>query len=51
MMKGERIEKSRMYHNGQYHYGNVDKSQSSNFDDAIVQSEARLDFLRISYCK
>jgi len=46
--EGERIEKSRMYHNGQYYYGNVDKSQSSNFDDAIVQSEARLDFLRIA---
>ena len=46
--EGERIEKSRIYHNGQYHYSNVDKSQSSNFDDAIVQSEARLDFLRIA---
>ena len=46
--ESERIEKSRIYHNGQYHYSNVDKSQSSNFDDAIVQSEARLDFLRIA---
>ena len=46
--ENERIEKSRIYHNGQYHYSNVDKSQSSNFDDAIVQSEARLDFLRIA---
>ena len=46
--EGERVEKSRMYHNGQYHYSNVDKSQSSNFDDAIVQSEARLDFMRIA---
>ena len=46
--EGERITKSRLYHNGQYHYSNVDKSQSSNFDDAIVQSEARLDFLRIA---
>ena len=46
--EGERIEKSRMYHNGQYHYSNVDKSQSSNFDDAIVQSEARLEFLRLA---
>jgi len=46
--EGERITKSRIYHNGQYHYSNVDKSQSSNFDDAIVQSEARLDFLRIA---
>ena len=46
--ESERIEKSRIYNNGQYHYSNVDKSQSSNFDDAIVQSEARLDFLRIA---
>ena len=45
--EGERIEKSRMYHNGQYYYGNVDKSQSSNFDDAIAQSEARLEFMRL----
>ena len=46
--EGERITKSRLYHNGQYHYSNVDKSQSSNFDDAIVQSEARLEFLRLA---
>ena len=44
--RNERIEKSKLYHNGKYHYNNGE--EDSNFDEAIAQSEARLYFIRMA---
>ena len=40
----ERIERSRLNHNGSYFYNNED---SKNFDLALIESEARMEFMKL----
>ena len=41
---GERIEKTRLYHNGSYFYNHTEEK---NFNKALVQNEARMEFMKL----
>ena len=42
---GDRIERSRLNHNGSYFYNNED---NKNFNQALVESEARVEFMKLA---
>jgi len=42
---GERIEKTRLYHNGSYFYNHTEEK---NFNKALVQNEARMEFMKLA---
>jgi len=42
---GDRIERSRLNHNGSYFYNNKD---NKNFNQALVESEARVEFMKLA---
>ena len=44
--EGERIQYSKLNHNGNYFYNNMENRQ--NFNDALVEAEARMEFMKIA---
>ena len=42
---GDRIERTRLNHNGSYFYNNED---NKNFNQALVESEARVEFMKLA---
>ena len=44
--EAERIQRSRLNHNGSYFYNNMEDRQ--NFNDALVEAEARMEFMKIA---
>jgi len=44
--EGERIQHTKLNHNGNYFYNNMENRQS--FNDALVEAEARMEFMKIA---